>query len=143
MRQKSKKQQAFLEALRKWLGVAPAADAACVSRATVYRWRSEDPDFAKAWDDAIEAALDDVEKSLHERAKTKDTLAAIAILRNRRRAIYNDTYRVEVEHHNPPSQHSPADTPTVADAIRLLLDQGKGKVMLSRTTESVGADERS
>lgn len=48
----------------------PILEAVCkkveVSRATVYRWRDEDPEFAKAYDKAMEAGtdvLDDVAES--------------------------------------------------------------------------------
>ena len=131
MRQSNaKRKRLFLEALRRTLGAAPAADAADVSRATVYRWRSEDPDFAKAWDDAIEAALDDMEKALHERGLTKSDLAAIAILRNRRRNLYNDSvaqnqFNVQV---NAPVEVNvtpqSADTEALAQALLVLLSSG-------------------
>jgi AcrR family transcriptional regulator len=132
MRQTTRRRKRlFLETLRRTLGVAPAADAAGVSRATVYRWRSEDPDFASAWDSAVEAALDDLEKALHERAKTKDTLAAIAILRNRRRNIYNDSVannQVNVQVLNAPALPLPgqsqADVEPLAQALLVLLGSG-------------------
>ncbi|HWQ34318.1 MAG TPA: terminase [Blastocatellia bacterium] len=59
----------FLKKLRLTGGnVSRAARAARVSRSTVYFWRDEDSDFAKAWDDAIEEGLDDLEQEARRRA---------------------------------------------------------------------------
>ncbi|MEI6084555.1 MAG: hypothetical protein WCS70_09670 [Verrucomicrobiota bacterium] len=117
----TKQKRLFLAALRKCLGVAPAADAAGISRATAYRWRARDTAFAKDWDNAIEAALDDLETALHERAKAKDTLAAICILRNRRRPIYNDSQRLELLPPPPaPAPHSERAIASLAVCLAML-----------------------
>ena len=106
MRQKmtKRRKQLFLKALRGNLSVQPACDIAGIHRSTAYRWRDEDSAFRDDWDDAQEGALDYVEAALHKRALAKSDLAAIALLRNRRRAIYNDNAKIEVEHHHSPHQ---------------------------------------
>jgi hypothetical protein len=139
----SRRQRLFLAALRSTLGVAPAADAAGVSRATVYRWRTEDTDFAKAWDDAVEGALDDLEAALHERAKTKDTLAGIALLRNRRRQIYNDVAvqnAVTVQVAPIQLSHNPQDMEALAGAMAILLQSGAAAPPTEKVIEADVAD---
>ena len=51
---KEKNKEALLERLRKTPIVQYACGRENVSRATYYRWRKEDPEFAKATDEAIE-----------------------------------------------------------------------------------------
>jgi hypothetical protein len=60
-------QAAFIKALAQLGIVTAAAKAAGVCRMTVYRWR-EDPEFAKAWDDALEQAADQDRSRGHRRA---------------------------------------------------------------------------
>lgn len=45
-----------------------AAELAVVNRKTVYDWRHADPEFAAAWDDAIEAGTDLLEDEARRRA---------------------------------------------------------------------------
>lgn len=42
--------------------VRDAARTACVARCTAYRWRDDDPEFAEAWDDAIDAGTELMER---------------------------------------------------------------------------------
>lgn len=90
------KKTAFLAELGERGSVYHAAKAAGVGRRTVYNWREDDGDFAKAWDDAIEDCVDMVEESLFQRAKKQDTVAAIFFLKNNRAK-----YRERVEHTGP------------------------------------------
>ena len=48
----------FLEAMRSTGNASVSARAASVARSTVYRLRGRDPEFAAAWDDAREEAID-------------------------------------------------------------------------------------
>jgi hypothetical protein len=61
-------QAKFLEGLAKGLSATGAAALASVDRKSVYRWRAADPEFAKAWDDAIEAGTDILEDEALRRA---------------------------------------------------------------------------
>jgi hypothetical protein len=58
----------FLEGLAKGLSATGAAALAGVGRCSVYAWRNADPEFAKAWDDAIEAGTDILEDEALRRA---------------------------------------------------------------------------
>jgi hypothetical protein len=61
------KRIAFLAELRASANVSAGARAAGVYRKTVYDWRA-DPEFAKAWDDALEEATDELEEAARQRA---------------------------------------------------------------------------
>ena len=63
-----KEREDFLEALREGASVSKAAVFAGLARSTVYRWRSEDEDFARAWDDAYESGTDNLEDEAKRRA---------------------------------------------------------------------------
>jgi hypothetical protein len=82
-----------------------------VNRVTVFRWRKDDPSFAQAYSDAMEAGTDVIEQEARRRAVDghdqpvfqggkqvgvvrvySDMLAAL-LLRGRRPEIYRDTTR--------------------------------------------------
>ena len=73
-----------------------AAQAAGVSRQTVYRWRDEDPEFADQWYVAIENAVDRVENVIYQRALNGDTIAAIFYLKAQR-PKYRDRLSIDIE----------------------------------------------
>lgn len=62
------KERAFLEALGQGLSVTGACEMAGVGRGRVYEWRRDDPAFAGAWDEAIEAGTDYLEDEAKRRA---------------------------------------------------------------------------
>jgi hypothetical protein len=64
----AKKRAAFIRALKRSANVSRAAVAAKIATSTAYRWRAKNEAFRVAWDDAIDAALDDLETALLERA---------------------------------------------------------------------------
>lgn len=59
---------AFMAALREYPVVQHACDAVGISRARAYRRREDEPVFAKAWDDAMEAGIDRAEREAFRRA---------------------------------------------------------------------------
>jgi hypothetical protein len=59
---------AFLAELRRRGNVSDAARAATIDRTTAYLWRKNEPEFAAAWDEAIEAAIDSLEAEAWRRA---------------------------------------------------------------------------
>lgn len=71
MRTKKTKSNArkFLKVLRETGNVSKAAETIGVSRQTVNNWKKSDEIFARRWEDAIEAFLDDFEETCFERAK--------------------------------------------------------------------------
>lgn len=58
----------FLAGLADGLSVTGAAALAVVNRKTVYDWRHADPEFAAAWEDAVEAGTDKLEDEAWRRA---------------------------------------------------------------------------
>jgi transposase-like protein len=58
----------FLRELRKRGNVSDAARKARIDRTTAYRWRDAEPEFAAAWDEAIEHAIDVMESEAYRRA---------------------------------------------------------------------------
>ena len=69
--------------------------AAGVSRQTVYRWRQEDFEFAEAWDEAHENAVDVVENVIYQQAAGGNTLAAFFYLKAHR-PIYWDRVNIDI-----------------------------------------------
>ena len=53
----AKRKERFLKELAKRANVSAAAKAAKVDRSTPYHWRETDPEFAAAWDEAVEVAV--------------------------------------------------------------------------------------
>lgn len=64
----AQRKELFLAALRKAPHITAAAKAAGWNRSWAYRLRERDSEFAAAWDDALEEALDLCEEELHRRA---------------------------------------------------------------------------
>jgi hypothetical protein len=64
----AKKRAKLLAAFGDGLSVAVAAQRAGVGRSTAYDWRARDPEFAKAWDEAIETGTDVLEDEAVRRA---------------------------------------------------------------------------
>lgn len=60
--------QKFLDTLRRTANVTAATEVLGLSRRQAYATRKRDRDFRKAWDDALQAALDDLEAELRRRA---------------------------------------------------------------------------
>lgn len=60
--------EVFLAELAQRGNVSAAAEAAGLARATFYEYRSADPDFAAAWDEALETAIDAMELEARRRA---------------------------------------------------------------------------
>lgn len=89
---KKEAKEAFLRGLRDRGAVAHACEVAGICRATAYNWRKDDEEFAAAWDKAVEESIELLEASVYERARQKDTLAAIFLLKAARPEKYRDRY---------------------------------------------------
>jgi transposase-like protein len=90
------KKKRFIETLAAQGTVSHAAQAAGVSRNTAYRWRQDDLEFAEAWDEAHEKAVDVVESSLYEKAVSGDTICMIFYLKAHR-PIYRDRLNIDLK----------------------------------------------
>lgn len=64
----SEQKEEFLATLRKTANVTAATEALGLSRRHAYALRKKDRDFRKAWEDALQGALDDLESELRRRA---------------------------------------------------------------------------
>jgi len=58
----------FLDHLRKTANVSESAQIAMRDRRTFYQWRDKEPEFALAWDDALDDATDALEGEARRRA---------------------------------------------------------------------------
>ena len=58
----------FIGLLRATANVSRACEELNIGRRTAYEWRDEDEGFAALWDEAIEAAIDDLEEEARRRA---------------------------------------------------------------------------
>ena len=65
---KSKKQDAFLEALATGVSIRTAAKLAGAGCSTVFEWRKVDPEFAEDWECAYAAGTAELEAEAHRRA---------------------------------------------------------------------------
>lgn len=63
-----KNREHFIEALKRERSVAHACAAVGIGRTAAYSWRTDDPAFRAAWDEAIAKNLDDLEASAMRRA---------------------------------------------------------------------------
>ena len=70
----------FLATLAECCNVSEAARSAGVTRKTAYDWRNSDPDFAAAWEEAIEEAADKLEQVAWDRATVDKSDRMLEIL---------------------------------------------------------------
>ena len=96
---RDRQKKRFIAALTAQGTVFHAAQAAGISRQTAYRWHREDPDFADAWDEAHENAVDAVESTIYQQAVGGNTIAAIFYLKAHR-PIYRDRLNIDIEQLN-------------------------------------------
>lgn len=85
----------FIEVLSGTLNVRAACVAAGISRSNAYKRRDTDPEFAEAWDEAIENACDLLEGVYFGRALEQSDRALEFLLRANRRKKYGD--KVEID----------------------------------------------
>tara|TARA_B100000745_G_C19822606_1_gene271767 strand:- start:41 stop:439 length:399 start_codon:yes stop_codon:yes gene_type:complete len=117
---KSKYSKKFLEELRKVPIVQVACEKAGVSRNTVYRWKREDKDFAKQFDEAladgVEFVNDMSESQLLQLIKEKN-FSAVRFWLNKRHPAYKD--KLEVTRTGDIEELSPEQEATVRKALEM------------------------
>lgn len=86
----------FLEEMRTTCNVSHSARAAGVGRRTVYDWRDADPEFAAAWDDAEEEAVDMLEKAARDRALDGSDRMMEILLKAHRPEKYVERFKGEI-----------------------------------------------
>src|SRR6266566_4003911 len=87
----------FLKTLRKVPNITLACKAANVSRRTCYDHRELDPKFKEAWDAALDQSVDRVETTAFKLASEGEPRLIEFILKARRRSIYGDVSRMELD----------------------------------------------
>lgn len=85
-------QDRFLEIFAMSLSVVLAAQGAGVHRATVYRERDRNPEFAKAWEDAKAAAIERLEAAAFERARSTSDTLLIFLLKSHKPEVYRESF---------------------------------------------------
>ena len=90
------RKKAFLEELRQKYSVYHACKAAGIGRTTVYAWRQDDAEFAKAWDAALADAADVLEASAYQRALEGDTTLTIFLLKGAKPDKYKERTSTEL-----------------------------------------------
>lgn len=114
VKKSASRMQLILDILASGMSVKAAAAAAGVDRTTALRWKNEDPEFRKAWEDAVEAGADVLEDEAFRRARDgvqkpvyqggelvghvqeySDTLMQL-LLRGRRPGRYKDRVSTEL-----------------------------------------------
>ena len=105
----------FLKELARGGLVLPACDIAGVSKSTVYELRKSDPEFAAAWDDALERSADVLEAEARRRAiegvlkpicrggelvgteRVYSDSLLVVLLRGRRPEIYSERHKLDAK----------------------------------------------
>ncbi len=118
---KDRTQDIFLEQLRKIPIVQVACEKVGIARNSVYRWRKEDPEFAKAMDEALaegEAIVNDMGESQLLTLMKEKNWHAISFWLRKRNPKFRD--RLEVVAAAPPQDElSPEQEAVVKEALRL------------------------
>lgn len=88
-------QRRFLDELETTANVAGACRAARISRTIAYEWKAQDPAFAAAWQDALDAALDQLEQTAIERAHSGSDQLLMFLLKAHRPEKYREVVNHE------------------------------------------------
>ena len=88
-------QEVFLKTLAKCGTVEQAVQAAGVHRATAYRHRKTDKQFAELWDQALESGTDILEAMAIKRAMEHSDALMLALLKARRPDVYKERQHIE------------------------------------------------
>lgn len=125
----------FLHALRNTANVTVACESAGISRKRAYEVRKDRVAFRQAWEEAIQAATDDVAMSLRTIALSGNVAAALAILRAHRPEMWTAAASEErgqsavLQQNNVTNvqvigNHKPEELLAFIDASRHLLESG-------------------
>ena len=95
VKNKEKRRDHFLLCLANGDSVKHACEVSGIGRKTVYLWRSQDGDFAEAWDEAIESGVERLEDEAYRRALVGSDTLMIFLLKAKRPKVYADKQRLE------------------------------------------------
>lgn len=106
----------FAATLQATCNVSESCRAAGISRSVAYVWREEDEVFARAWQEAEDAAADMLEQVAFERAQSGQSDRMLEILLKAHRPKYRDKQAIEVSGPNGgPIEHREAAKREVED----------------------------
>jgi|ERR1041385_4259116 hypothetical protein len=88
-------QEIFLQVLARGSTIESAAQAAGIHRATAFRHRKTDKQFAELWDHAVESGTDVLEEIALKRAAEHSDMLLLALLKARRPERFMDRQRLE------------------------------------------------
>lgn len=117
-----KQKQMLLDQLKKTPIVEIACEKASVSRATYYRWRKENPEFAKMADEAIvdgESFINDMSESQIISLIKEKNWPAISFWLRHHHPKYANKIEVEAKIKNIDEELSPEQQEIVKEALRL------------------------
>jgi hypothetical protein len=113
----------FLTALSVGRSVTKACEIAGIPRRTAYYWKSESPEFAEAWEDALETSVEELEEEVRRRAlDPEDQKSAILLmfLLKKHRPEYRENYQQKKEvtiHHVQEVEFSKEEMATAIDIL--------------------------
>ncbi len=119
---KDRTAELFLEQLRKIPIVQVACEKVDVSRNTVYRWRKEDAEFAKAMDEALvdgEAVVNDMSESQLLSKIKNGEWPPIAFWLRKRHPKFKDRLEIIGTLQGPQEELTPEEEAVVKEALRL------------------------
>jgi hypothetical protein len=119
---KDRTAELFLEQLRKIPIVQVSCEKVDVSRNTVYRWRKEDTEFAKAMDEALsdgEAVVNDMSESQLLSKIKNGEWPPIAFWLRKRHPKFKDRLEITGTLQSPQDELTPEQEAVVKEALRL------------------------
>lgn len=119
---KDRMAELFLEQLRKIPIIQVACEKVDVSRNTVYRWRKEGPEFAKAMDEALadgEAVVNDMSESQLLSKIKNGEWPPIAFWLRKRHPKFKDRLEITGALQGPQEELTPEQEAVVKEALRL------------------------
>lgn len=119
---KARSKKEFVKLIATGMSVTAAANQLGRNRPTMYAWRNEDPDFAQAWEDAVNQGTDVYEDLLLEAATSGNIQAIIHGLKMRGRYVDRYETKAEVEVHE-----RKMDSLTEEELLRIIDDHIKKK----------------
>ena len=133
--------QAFVEALRVSGNVRIAAQAAGVDRSTASKRRKSDADFALAWDDAIEDAVDQLEAEAWRRGY--EGIEKPITVAGEREVVreYSDTVLITLLKANRPAKYRERFEHTGADGGPIQVEHDASAALLTRLERLAGGDK--
>lgn len=125
----SKQKQEFLEQIKRTPIVQIACEKAVISRATIYRWRDADKEFAEAMDTALREGkllVNDVAESQLMAAIRERNMTAIIFWLKHHHQEYVQRIKIDAQISNLTEKLTPEQESVVREALRLaaLSDSG-------------------